>query len=62
VGTPIQINEQAQNILREIVSDPLAESYMNRFGGYDIFSSTGRGVRFDGEGNLMGFLQPRSSR
>jgi hypothetical protein len=31
----------------------------NRFGGNDVFDiDTGRGVRFDGNGKMMGFLEP----
>ncbi len=62
VGTTLQINEHGQKILQEIVSDRQAVSYSNKFGGQDIFSSSGRGVRFDDKGNLMGFLQPRRNQ
>jgi hypothetical protein len=57
-GTPEKINEHGQKILEEILSDPKAKSYANRFGGEDIFASSGRGVRFDSDDNFMGFLQP----
>jgi hypothetical protein len=57
-GTPEQINEHGQKILEEILSDPKAKSYANRFGGEDIFASSGRGVRFDSDDNFIGFLQP----
>lgn len=54
-----QMNKHDQIILEQILTDPQAMSYSNRFGGKDIFSSSGRGVRFDNEGNFMGFLQPK---
>lgn len=30
----------------------------NRFGGFDIIASDGKGSRFDPEGNFRGFLEP----
>ena len=59
IGTMAEINEHGLNMLKEIVTDQGSVSYSNRFGGQDIFAPSGRGVRFDDKGNLMGFLQPR---
>lgn len=54
-----QINQQGQRILEEILAHPQAKVYSNRFGGKDIFEPSGRGARYDDEGNFMGFLQVR---
>lgn len=58
-GNVTKMNELGQVILKEILTDSQTTIYSNRFGGKDIFSSSGRGARFDGEGNFMGFLQPK---
>jgi hypothetical protein len=52
-------NMQGQYHLDDILTNPNPSYYPNRFGGQDIFSPDGRGVRFDAEQNLKGFLQPR---
>jgi hypothetical protein len=52
-------NQQGQDILDDILKSGNQTSKPNRFGGNDIFdNNTGRGVRFDGDGNMMGFLEP----
>lgn len=54
-----QTNKLGQEILEQIISHPQAIIYANRFGGKDIFEPSGRGARFDGEENFLGFLQLR---
>ncbi len=52
-------NQQGQEILESILSSDKQHVKPNRFGGNDIYdSNTGRGARFDGEGNMKGFLEP----
>ena len=58
-GNSANKNMQGQFHLDDIVTHPQSISCENRFGGQDVFSPSGRGVRFDGEGNFTGFLQPR---
>lgn len=58
-GNPAAINQQGQRVLQEILSSPSQSIKPNRFGGRDIFDvATGRGVRYDRSGNMMGFLEP----
>lgn len=57
-GNPACKNMQGQFQLDDILTHPQSKSSINRFGGKDIFSPDGRGVRFDQENNFMGFLQP----
>jgi hypothetical protein len=58
-GNPAAINQQGQRILEEILSSQSQAISPNRFGGRDIFDAgTGRGARYDANGNLMGFLEP----
>jgi filamentous hemagglutinin len=52
---------QGQYHLDDILTHPQSISRSNRFGGRDIFSPDGPGVRFDAENNFTGFLQPRRS-
>ena len=58
-GNPAAKNLQGQHQLDTILNNSKSMTYPNRFGGIDVFSPDGRGARFDAEGNLMGFLQPR---
>jgi hypothetical protein len=52
-------NAQGQQVLQEILSSQNQTISPNRFGGRDIFdAATGRGVRYDGNGKMMGFLEP----
>jgi RHS repeat-associated protein len=52
-------NAQGQEILKGILRSPNKQIRRNRFGGQDIFDlTTGRGVRFDANGNMIGFLEP----
>ena len=58
-GSAADRNQQGQEILEEILSSDKQHSRPNRFGGEDIYdSNTGRGARFDGDGNMKGFLEP----
>jgi RHS repeat-associated protein len=58
-GNPAAINMQGQQVLRDILSSPNQLIKPNRFGGRDIFDvGSGRGVRYDEGGNMMGFLEP----
>ncbi|WP_235595688.1 TIGR04388 family protein [Leptospira weilii] len=58
-GNAASKNAQGQKVLEEILASKQKRVVSNRFGGKDIFdASTGRGARFDGEGNMMGFLEP----
>lgn len=58
-GNPSQINEQGQQVLDGIIkSTDTSLKEGNRFGGFDVFSSDGRGTRFDQDGNFRGFLEP----
>jgi len=52
-------NVQGQQVLEAILQSNNQRIVPNRFGGQDIFDiNTGRGVRYDGNGNMMGFLEP----
>jgi len=66
VGTISAINQQAENVAKKILSDPAIEknvssgSFMNsRYGGdvTNYFSSDGRGIRFNKEGDFIGFIE-----
>jgi RHS repeat-associated protein len=52
------LNETGQNIVDDILTTPGSIQRGNRFGGIDVVSPGGRGVRYDGSGNFMGFLEP----
>jgi hypothetical protein len=58
LGNPEQVNEFGYQILEEIISDSKAVTRPNKLGGLDIFSTSGRGVRYDEKGNFIGFLEP----
>jgi len=52
-------NAQGQQVLQDILSSQNQTISPNRLGGRDIFdAATGRGVRYDGSGKMMGFLEP----
>jgi RHS repeat-associated protein len=58
-GNPAAINQQGQQVLQNILSSQNQLINPNRFGGRDIFDAgTGMGARYDGSGNMMGFLEP----
>lgn len=58
-GTPAQINDQGQNILESTIQASIKTiKEGNRFGGFDVISSNGKGARFDSDGNFRGFLEP----
>ena len=55
------LNVKGQKILVEILNSTNKNVLPNRFGGADIFDLiTGRGARFDGNNNFMGFLEPKN--
>jgi hypothetical protein len=52
-------NAQGQQVLEDLLRSNNQRIVPNRFGGQDIFDiNAGRGARFDGNGNMMGFLEP----
>lgn len=58
-GNPTSRSSQGQGILDDILKSNNKSTTNNRFGGKDIFDqNTGRGARYDGSGNFMGFLEP----
>jgi len=58
-GNPTAINQQGQQVLQDILNSQSQFIEPNRFGGNDVFDlNTGQGVRFDSNGNMMGFLEP----
>jgi RHS repeat-associated protein len=57
-GNPASINQQGQSILDNILASPRKTIKPNRFGGQDIHALDGRGARFNGAGEFMGFLEP----
>lgn len=50
------LNREGQKLVDNILKNGTRSP--NRFGGYDITDSLGRGVRYDGRGKFMGFLEP----
>lgn len=58
---PKKVNQQAELLLEEIIQNPQSTVYINRFNGKDVFNPSGKGARFDQEGNFMGFLQSRNN-
>jgi hypothetical protein len=57
-GSVAAKNAQGQQVLSEIIQSNQQVIRGNRFGGRDIFdSNTMRGVRYDANGNMMGFLE-----
>lgn len=58
-GAPSAINKQGQQVLDDILNSASQNIKKNRFGGLDIYDNvTKRGVRFDSNNNMMGFLEP----
>ncbi|WP_315710637.1 VENN motif pre-toxin domain-containing protein [Brenneria uluponensis] len=61
-GNPSAINEQGQKIVDSILNDPnksVVRSNTGRYGQVtDVISSSGRGLRYDAQGKLIGFLEP----
>ncbi|MDK9362271.1 hemagglutinin repeat-containing protein [Lelliottia wanjuensis] len=61
-GNPSAINEQGQKIVDSILNDPnksVIQSNTGRYGQVtDVISSSGRGLRYDAQGKLIGFLEP----
>jgi len=57
-GTPAAKNAQGQAVLENRLNDPAKTAKPNRFGGTDHIAGDGRGARFDGNGDFMGFLEP----
>jgi hypothetical protein len=57
-GNPDAINSQAQKTLKGILEDTNVKVEYNRYSGIDIFSFSGKGARFNGKGELVGFLEP----
>ncbi len=61
-GNPSAINEQGQTIVDRILNDPnksVIQSNTGRYGQVtDVISSSGRGLRYDAQGKLIGFLEP----
>ena len=61
-GTPGAMNALAQQIVSDIINNPRATTsirHMARYGQVtDIRASDGRGVRYDGSGRFIGFLEP----
>ncbi|CAI1772000.1 Possible hemagglutinin (DUF638) [Serratia quinivorans] len=61
-GNPSAINEQGQKIVDSILNDPNKTVIQNNTGRYgqvtDVISSSGRGLRYDAQGKLIGFLEP----
>jgi hypothetical protein len=54
---PEKANLLGQQLLEEIINDPKAQVFPNRFEGKDIFQVSGRGARFNDRGEFLGFLQ-----
>ena len=58
-GTASERNQQGQQLLEGILNSSNRTSGPNKFGGTDIFdNNTGRGVRFNADGTMKGFLEP----
>lgn len=61
-GTRAQINQAGQNIVDDILTAPgakMTKRHHARFGDViEITAPDGRGVRYDANGNFLGFLEP----
>ncbi len=58
-GSPAERNKQGQDVLEGILKSNNKTSTPNRFGDEDIYdNNTGRGVRFNKDGSMRGFLEP----
>lgn len=50
-------NQQGQDLLEQIILSNSRRTRPNRYGGTDYFDNvSGRGARYDGNGNFIGFL------
>ena len=62
-GNPISVNVQAEKIVNDILSNPntvFIQRNTGRFGKVtDIVAPDGRGLRYDSNGKLIGFLEPK---
>ena len=57
-GNPSSINKQGSKILDGILNNSKSTIKQgNRFDGFDVFSPSGRGARFDKEGIFRGFIE-----
>jgi hypothetical protein len=57
LGTPAQINQQGEAILKEILHDPNRTIFKNNRGGIEIYSQSGRGAYFREDGTFRGFIE-----
>src|SRR6185312_11303515 len=57
-GRASAVNDAGQHVVEEILTSPGTKEVTNRFGGVDIIAADGRGVRYDGNNNFMGLLEP----
>ncbi|MEM4409783.1 MAG: hypothetical protein QXI19_13685 [Candidatus Caldarchaeum sp.] len=59
-GNPNQINQRAQEVVEDILTDPTSVKTVRHHALYgwvtEVRTVDGRGVRFDMNGNFMGFL------
>jgi len=59
-GNPGTVNEQAQQIVQEILNDPATTAVQRNTGRFgqvtDIVAPDGRGLRYDANGKLIGFF------
>ncbi len=56
-GNPAAVNDLAHEVVGEILSNP-GTVKIPRGGVYDIVAPDGRGLRFNADGTLKGFLEP----
>jgi RHS repeat-associated protein len=54
---PIDFNTKGRNSLSNILNNENSIK-PNRYGGFDVWDSTGKGARFDGTDSFIGFLEP----
>ena len=67
MGTPTQINKQAEQVLKEILTNPEVKRTVNsmqarKYGGnvIDYTLPNGKGARFNAdESKFIGFLEPK---
>lgn len=57
IGDPAAINLLAQEVVAALLSDP-GTVRVNRGNVYDLVAPDGRGLRFQANGALKGFLEP----
>ena len=58
-GNSAAKNQQGQDQLDDILTDPNQGSFPNGKGGADVHAGDGRGARFDSDDKFKGFLEPR---